>query len=158
MYLHADNCVGQNKNNATIQYLLWRVLTRQMESVELSFKLVGHTKFSPDRHRHFGTFKKAFHVSSVSKLAEIATVAERTSTNTPQLIRDASGTVRVPFYQWSAYLGKFFKAIPNITSYHHFQTSSGKSEKIRAHLFSDTEAVEIDLLRPGLTTLDLQMS
>ena len=75
---------GQNKNNATIQYLLWRVLTGKQESIELSFMLVGHTKFSPDRH--FGTFKKAFRVSSVSTLAEIATVVERTSTNTPQLI------------------------------------------------------------------------
>ena len=27
VYLHADNCVGQNKNNATIQYLMWRVIT-----------------------------------------------------------------------------------------------------------------------------------
>ena len=58
---------------------------RQEESIELSFMLVGHTKFSPDRH-----FKKAFHVSSV---AEITTVAERTSTNTP--IRDASGTIYI---------------------------------------------------------------
>ena len=58
LYLHADNCVGQNKSNATIQYLLWRVLTGKQESIELSFMLVGHTKFSPDCH--FGTFKKAF--------------------------------------------------------------------------------------------------
>ena len=26
MKLHADNCVGQNKNNAMIQYLMWRVI------------------------------------------------------------------------------------------------------------------------------------
>jgi hypothetical protein len=32
----------------------WRVLTGRQESIELSFMLVGHTKFSPDRH--FGTF------------------------------------------------------------------------------------------------------
>ena len=25
--LHADNCSGQNKNNAMMQYLLWRVMT-----------------------------------------------------------------------------------------------------------------------------------
>lgn len=50
VYLHADNCVAQNKNNATIQYLLWRVLTGKRESIELSFMLVGNTKFSPDHH------------------------------------------------------------------------------------------------------------
>ena len=47
--LHADNCVGQNKNNMVIQYLAWRVIAGLNESVELSFMLVGHTKFAPDR-------------------------------------------------------------------------------------------------------------
>ena len=27
IYLHADNCTAQNKNNATIQYMMWRVMT-----------------------------------------------------------------------------------------------------------------------------------
>ena len=26
-YLHADNCVGQNKNNAVMQYMMWRIMT-----------------------------------------------------------------------------------------------------------------------------------
>ena len=47
--LHADNCVGQNKNNALIHYLLWRTMTGRHRSAELSFMLVGHTKLSPDR-------------------------------------------------------------------------------------------------------------
>ena len=153
VYLHADNCVGQNKNNATIQYLPWRVLTGHQDSIELSFILVGHTKFSPDRY--FGTFKKAFRVST---LPEIAMVVERTSTNTPQLIRNSSGTVLVPFYRWSAYLGKFFRTIASIMSYHCFRTSSNKPGKICAHTFSDTEAIEIDLLKPGVSTSDLQTS
>ena len=56
MYLHADNCVEQNKINATVQYLMWRLMTGRHEFIELSFMLVGHTKFSPDRF--FGLFKK----------------------------------------------------------------------------------------------------
>ena len=63
MYLHADNCVGQNKNSATVQYLVWRVMTGRHESIELSFMLVGHTKFLPDRF--FGLFKKAFRRSTM---------------------------------------------------------------------------------------------
>ena len=27
LYLHADNCVRQNKNNCTIQYLMWLVIS-----------------------------------------------------------------------------------------------------------------------------------
>ena len=46
--LHADNCTGQNKNNANIHYLLWRVMTGRHRTAELSFMLVGHTKFAPD--------------------------------------------------------------------------------------------------------------
>ena len=66
VYLHADNCVGQNKNNASVQYLVWRVLNGYKESIELSFMPVGHTKFSPDCY--FGLFKKAFRHSSASTL------------------------------------------------------------------------------------------
>ena len=47
--LHADNCVGQNKNNMVVQYLAWRVIAGLSETIELSFMLVGHTKFAPDR-------------------------------------------------------------------------------------------------------------
>ena len=67
VYLHADNCVGQNKNNASMQYHMWRVLTGCEESIELSFMLVGHTKFSPDRY--FGFLKAAFRCSSVSSVS-----------------------------------------------------------------------------------------
>ena len=38
--LHADNCVGQNKNNANIHYLLWRVMTGRHKEAHLSFMLV----------------------------------------------------------------------------------------------------------------------
>ena len=46
--LRADNCIGQNKNNAFIQYLMWRVAFVRHKSVQLSFLLAGHTKFTPD--------------------------------------------------------------------------------------------------------------
>ena len=46
VYLHADNCTGQNKNNCMIQYLMWRVLTNRHTNITLSFLPVGHTKFS----------------------------------------------------------------------------------------------------------------
>ena len=60
-----------------------------MRRIDLSFVLVGHTKFSPDRH--FGYFKKLFRPSSVSTLVEIVSVVERSTTarqNIPQLIKD----------------------------------------------------------------------
>ena len=46
--LHADNCTGQNKNNTMMQYLMWRVLTGLHHTINISFMVVGHTKFPPD--------------------------------------------------------------------------------------------------------------
>ena len=37
MFLHADNCTRQNKNNCMVQYLVWRALTNQYSSITLSF-------------------------------------------------------------------------------------------------------------------------
>ena len=48
MHLHADNCVGQNKNNTMLHYLMWRVLVGLHKRIVFSFLVVGHTKFSPD--------------------------------------------------------------------------------------------------------------
>lgn len=64
---------------------MWRVMTGLEESIELSFMIVGHTKFSPD-----GTFKKALRCLTVSTIYEIAQVVEASKTggqNVPQLIR-----------------------------------------------------------------------
>lgn len=63
---------GQNKNNAMIQYLLWRVLSGKHSSVTLNFMLAGHTKFSPDRH--FGNFKSLYRKTFVSSLPDLAEV------------------------------------------------------------------------------------
>ena len=114
VYLHTDNCVRQNKNNASIQYLLWRVLNGFEESIELSFMLVGHTKFAPDRY--LGLFKKAFRRSSVSTLTEVSAIAERATNSwqiAPQLIHDVTGKKLATFYQWSAYLSF---SVPSPTS------------------------------------------
>ena len=63
VYLTADNCVGQNKNNALIQYLMYRTLSGLHTKIEMSFLVVGHTKFSPDSH--FGLIKQRYRNSSV---------------------------------------------------------------------------------------------
>ena len=47
IYLHADNCTGQNNNNTMIHYLLWCTLTGLHTDITLSFLPVRHTKFAP---------------------------------------------------------------------------------------------------------------
>ena len=124
LQLHADNCVRQNKNNMVIQYLAWRVIAGLSETVEISFMLVGHTKFSPDRF--FGLFERLYSRSLVDTMTDIVRVVEESSTsgkNKAQLTISASGTRHVHWIDWSQVLRDFFKSIPNITSYHHFKLS-----------------------------------
>ena len=124
---HADNCTGQNKNNANMHYLLWRTLTGKHRTAEVSFMLVGHTKFAPDRY--FGLIKKRFRRSSIDTLFEMARVVKESTTtgkNKAQLIRSPSGEKEVDFYQWTAFLQQFFKSIPNILKYHKFRFNAAK--------------------------------
>ena len=56
LHVHADNCVGQNKNNPFLYYFVWRILTGRHQAIEYSFMEVGHTKFACDAG--FGMIKK----------------------------------------------------------------------------------------------------
>ena len=48
VYLHADNCTGQNKNNCMIQYLVWRTLTdRHTTITSLSLFFLSGTQTFP---------------------------------------------------------------------------------------------------------------
>jgi len=145
---HADNCTGQNKNNANIQYLLWRVMTGKHKTAMLSFMLVGHTKFAPDRF--FGLFKKRFRRSCVDTMIEVARVVEEstiTGKNKAQLISNLQGEKEVQFYQWTAYLQQFFKPIPNILKYHCFRVDVTKPGVVMVKEYSDSDELSINILK-----------
>jgi hypothetical protein len=121
IYIHADNCVGQNKNNTTIQYLAWRVITGKHKHITLSFMMPGHTKFAPDRH--FGLLKKSYRRTRVDTMGCIAEAVKNSShvgANRVQLVRNLSGDQLVHFYNWSEFFSLFFTSLPSITSYHVF--------------------------------------
>ena len=122
LQLHADNCVAQNKNNILMQYLMWRTMTGKNESVQISFMVVGHTKFAPDRF--FGLIKKKYRYTFVSTLDEMQEVVRKSmicGQNISQLTKDADGRKLVNWYDWKSYLCTLYKTIPNITTYHHFR-------------------------------------
>jgi len=118
--IHADNCSGQNKNNAMIQYLAWRVLTGKHKRITYSFMVAGHTKFSPDGF--FGLFKLKLKNSEVDDLEDLVNVVESSTNgyNNAQTIYDENGERKVFFHNWAEYLKKNFKPLSNILSYHHF--------------------------------------
>ena len=129
--LNADNCSGQNKNNYFLWYFAWRTLMKLHHSITYSFLIAGHTKFAPDRS--FGLIKKAFKVTYVSSLYEFARLVETSSTsglNKAQLVGTHDGRVIVPVYDWSSFLGQYFKKLPNIKKFHHFRFSNENPGKV----------------------------
>ena len=117
LFLHADNCVGQNKNNMAVQYLAWRIIAGLSDTMELSFMLVGHTKFAPDRF--FGLFKHLYRRSLVDTMTYIVRVMRESSSsgkNKPQLTVTPFVSREVHWIDWSNFFHSFFKPIPSITT------------------------------------------
>ena len=108
--------------------------------------VAGHTKFSPDGF--FGLFKLKLQKSEVDNLDDLVKVVENSTTggfNKAQTIFDKNKNRVVHFYNWTKFLSKYFKPIPNILKYHHFilhKNSIGKVE-IKKSIDEDKEIVDI---------------
>ena len=115
VHLHADNCVGQNKNNTMLHYLMWRVMVGLHKRVILSFLVVGHTKFSPDWC--FGLLKQRFRRTKVDCLKDLEQVVDSSAqANLPQLVGTQSGEVVVPVFDWTAMFSGHLRKFKNIKS------------------------------------------
>src|SRR6266496_2694645 len=78
LVIHADNCAGQNKNNAMIMYLAWRVACGLHTKITYSFMVAGHTKFSPDGF--FGLLKLKLRKSEVDNIEDLIKVIKESTT------------------------------------------------------------------------------
>ncbi len=147
--LHADNCVGQNKNNAMVEYLAWRIVTGLSATCELSFMISGHTKFSPDRF--FGMIKRKYRrtkVDSLSQLAEMVNSSTLGQKNIAYVIGH-DDTKPFTYYNWTEFLQPHFSVVTNITSYHHFRYTKSSPGSVFVREFSDNPEKEIKFLKSG---------
>ena len=106
IYLNADNCAGQNKNNNFLWYLAWRTFMKLHHSITYSFLIAGHTKFAPDHY--FGLIKKAYKLTYGSSLYEFARLVDTSSTsglNKAQLVgtrgENSCPCLRLGFVSWT---------------------------------------------------------
>ncbi len=146
--LTADNCVGQNKNNALMHYLMYRVMTGKHQSIHLSFMLVGHTKFSPDGY--FGLIKKRYRRSKVYTYDHLVDVIELSTIggyNRCQRYRVGQGRAVIQFRKWSSWLGQFFRKLPEITKYQHFRIDWNQPGQILVKESVDGEEQAVTLLK-----------
>ena len=104
-------------------HLMWQILTGLHRSIEISFMIRGHMKFSPDRF--FGLIKKRFQQTFVSTLDELVLVVKISMVsgkNIAQLTKSSNGSRLVFWLDWKAYLAKYkLLTIPKITNYHRFR-------------------------------------
>jgi len=139
--LNADNCVGQNKNNTVLQYLMWRVITGLSTRIELAFMVAGHTKFSPDYG--FGVFKKLYRHSELNSVEEVCAMMGRSSL----LVAEPVGTEQdaiIPCYDWQA---KFASAgkIVGLKQFHHFGFDTTKPGVCMVRQYARSQVTEIQI-------------
>ena len=129
-----------------MQYLAWRVLAGLNKKIEISFLLVGHTKFAPDWC--FGLVKQKFRKTPVGCLHDfIHVVNQSASTNHTQLV-GKEDTTFVDQYDWVGFFRPFFKsgAVDGIKSWHHLVFSSATPGKATVRAYCDAEEKTLPLL------------
>lgn len=130
-----------------MQYLYWRVSTGLNDKVEISFLLVGHTKFSPNWC--FGLLKQNFRKTKVGCLADIAKVVNDSAVvNHAELVGTEDGTALVPQYDWAEYFTPFFKktAFKGIKDLHHLVFSQATPGCVMVREFSDSTEKKVKVL------------
>ena len=146
VYLHADNCTGQNKNSAVMQYLMWRVLSGKHTKIMISFLVVGHTKFAPDWC--FGLFKRLYRRTKLGSMKGIADVVDNSADcNYSQLVASEDGSTIVPAYNWTDFFATKLKKIIGIKKNHHFRFDSTSPGVVHIRERCDTSEHSLDLLK-----------
>lgn len=149
--LTADNCVGQNKNNAVLHYLIYRVLAGLHDSIELSFLIVGHTKFAPDGY--FGLIRRCYRRSNIYTYEDLVQAVLNSSENGHNTCQPTghyftlTDSKQLIYRDWSSWLLKFFKKIPDITTYRHFKTVKNKPGIVSLKKSVDGDETEIQILK-----------
>ena len=152
LFLHADNCAGQNKNKTVLAYLMWRVLTGRHKRITLGFMQPGHTKNECDGT--FGRLKKLLgKKTAVYTTSDVLDVA-RGRNDLNEVIPMAGEDI--PWLRWGAYLEQFFHGFKGISSYYYFhfdQRYPGTVVVVPSSRSSvDNQGTHyVQLLKPGVT-------
>ena len=129
-----------------MQYLAWRVLCGLNRKIEISFLLVGHTKFAPDWC--FGLLKQKFRKTLVGCLEDLVRVVDQSAnTNHAKLVGREDGSVNVPQFDWAGFFQPYFRrgAFDGIKSWHHlvFSSETPGQAKVRVHCNSGEKTLPL---------------
>ena len=145
---HCDNCRGQNKNNAVVQYMCYRTLQGLNSDIELSFMLAYHIRFGPDWCFGLIKLKYKHKLYIIYFTAEVVLLSTTKEINIPQLITDPSSlNTLVPIRKWKAFLERYFKKIPNLTRYHHFRLTSSEPGAVFVREFPSSSEIRLNIVK-----------
>lgn len=147
--MHADNCVGQNKNKSVMAFICWYVMHGYAEEVIISFMRVGHTRCSVDAK--FGRLKQQFRNSEVDSMDDVVSAVDSSCAANDAL--RYSWLWRV----WDSFLADFFSPIRGIRNYQHFRATKAKPGVLFVkETCEDADEKEIALLRPSKTVANVK--
>ena len=141
LVLHADNCVGQNKNNTILKVFVWRCFMEYCETIEFKFMIKGHTKFAPDGN--FGHIKRVYAATSSFTLEDVKSCIQDASVvNTCKIFPSSR------FKDYRSGLDHFFKNIKGIANYQQFKFSSVSKGKMTMFVNANSqEMVTLGLVK-----------
>lgn len=131
-----------------LQYLMYRILMELHDQIDLSFMVVGHTKFAPDGY--FGLIKYRYRRSDVYTYHQLADLIEASSEhghNLCQRYLDQQENPNFTYRDFRHWLLKYFKKLPNITKYHHFHFDHRKPGMVQVKKTIDGAPREFNLLK-----------
>jgi len=154
LVVHADNCVGQNKNNIMMDYLARRVAVGLHNKITMLFLSVGHTKFAPDAG--FGILKAKFWRIEVSSVPELAKCIEDSTPvsklNRAVIVGSEHGEIFVSTYDWQNHLSAMFRPIPQLKQWHSFVFDHRKPGTVTCKLHSKSQEFDFNI---GLQCSDI---
>eukprot|EP00056_Hartaetosiga_gracilis_P012674 m.203229 g.203229 ORF g.203229 m.203229 type:complete len:654 (+) comp13728_c3_seq1:2020-3981(+) len=118
IYMMADNCCAQNKNNMFILYLSLISVTSKVD-INYHFQLPGHTKFFPDSC--FGILKRKLYKNNVLSCKQMHTLIRESSKCNDTIHHN---TIR--YFDWESFLNDHYvegvlKKIPQIAKIRQFE-------------------------------------
>jgi len=142
LVLNADNCVGQNKNNTMLQYLMWRVTAGLSRHIELPFTVAGHTKFGPDYG--FGIFKRLYHHAEVNSIKDVCQLMEKSKLLIAEPVGTEQGEVQIPRFDWQDKFSSMDKTA-EMNKFHHFLFDSNKPGVVSVKEYAKSGSIELQL-------------
>ena len=128
------------------------MITGLHRTIELSFLIAGHTKFSPDGC--FGVLKRQFRRTKVNTLQDIVEVVNKSaSLNHAELTGTQSGETLIPVYDWSSFFQPHLHKLAGIKTLHHIaiHASSDASRpadiRVCVRQYADSPPTTVSLVR-----------